>query len=206
MGGPRINDFVKDERDFLECLAFTGLHNDMVDFFSEHLDDVLKTFGLRLFPQKTLPLLSFLRTSDTSSEYRNRNCHFIHLTFQEYFAARYFVRQWKDQEGQLQFLTFDSKDTETKAGPAEFLRKHKYVARYDIFWRFVAGLLDRGDQAADFIRAIEEEPLDLLGPTHQRLVMHCLSEISGDLPTRVFLEERLAQWLSLNANLMEVRG
>ena len=23
--------------------------------------------------------------------------HFIHLTFQEYFAARYFVRQWKER-------------------------------------------------------------------------------------------------------------
>ncbi|KAH7113146.1 hypothetical protein B0J13DRAFT_574779 [Dactylonectria estremocensis] len=42
---------------------------------------------------------------------------------------------------------------------------------------------------------IEDEPLDLLGPTHQRLVMHCLSEVSDELPIRTNLEQRLSKWL-----------
>ncbi|OAA35576.1 Armadillo-like helical [Cordyceps fumosorosea ARSEF 2679] len=195
-GRRKIEGFVRDEMVFIESLAFTGLYNDVIDFTSEHLDSISDRFAPNLLPDKTLPSLSFLRTSDLSSEYRNQNYHFIHLTFQEYFAARYFVRQWKDPEGQLWSLTLSSMNTRTKASPpAEFLRKHKYTARYDIFWRFVAGLLDGSDQSPDFIATIEEEPLDLLGPTHQRLVMHCLSEISSDLPARKALEERLAQWL-----------
>ncbi|OAA36889.1 Armadillo-like helical [Cordyceps fumosorosea ARSEF 2679] len=42
---------------------------------------------------------------------------------------------------------------------------------------------------------MEEEPLEFLGPTHQRLVMHCLSELTRELPTRGALEQLLGQWL-----------
>lgn len=195
MGNDMLQKLVKDEVDFLECLAFSGLHNDIIDFSSDHLDEVLKFFDLEVFPQKILPNISFLRASDSSPSYANRNYHFIHLTFQEYFAARYFVRQW-GHTGELHLLPLGSKDRQAKAWhTAKFLQKHKYTARYDVFWRLVAGLLDTGGQAAKFMSAIEEGPLDLLGPTHQRLVMHCLSEISSKLPMREMLENRLRQWL-----------
>ncbi|PMB65161.1 Protein NLRC3 [Beauveria bassiana] len=193
-------DLVADEVYFLEGLAFTGLHNDVIDFNAKDRDVVSTEFRRQgMLLDKVLPHLSFVRTSDPSSAAKYRSYHFIHLTFQEYFAARYFVRQWKNQ-GQLQFLTLSSKGTGTTASaPADFLRKHKYTARYDIFWRFVAGLLDGNGQALEFINTVEEEPLDLLGPTHQRLVMHCLSEISSSLPMREMLEKRLAQWLLLES-------
>ncbi|PMB64413.1 Protein NLRC3 [Beauveria bassiana] len=172
-------DLVADEVYFLEGLAFTGLHNDVIDFNAKDRDVVSTEFRRQgMLLDKVLPHLSFVRTSDPSSAAKYRSYHFIHLTFQEYFAARYFVRQWKNQ-GQLQFLTLRT--------------------RYDIFWRFVAGLLDGVGQALDFINTVEGEPLDLLGPTHQRLVMHCLSEISSSLPMREMLEKRLAQWLLLES-------
>ncbi|KAM3526335.1 hypothetical protein MY4038_006891 [Beauveria bassiana] len=193
-------DLVADEVYFLEGLAFTGLHNDVIDFNAKDRDVVSTEFRRQgMLLDKVLPHLSFVRTSGPSSAAKYRSYHFIHLTFQEYFAARYFVRQWKNQ-GQLQFLTLRSKTTGiTASAPADFLRKHKYTARYDIFWRFVAGLLDGVGQALDFINTVEGEPLDLLGPTHQRLVMHCLSEISSSLPRREMLEKRLAQWLLLES-------
>ncbi|OQD68814.1 hypothetical protein PENDEC_c030G02246 [Penicillium decumbens] len=61
--GPlQIEEFVKDEVCFLENLAFTGLHNDIIEFES---GDISKCFTTsRLLPDKTLPELSFLRTSD----------------------------------------------------------------------------------------------------------------------------------------------
>ncbi|KAJ4146875.1 hypothetical protein LMH87_001434 [Akanthomyces muscarius] len=191
-----IEGRVTAEIALVECLAFNGLHNGVIDFAPVHRASVVQLYPLQdLSLDETLSRLSFLRTSDMAANIKHRNYHFIHLTFQEYFAARYFVRQWKEQGGQLQCLTFSNKDTETKAShPMDFLQRHKYTAHYDIFWRFVAGLLDGSGQAADFMSKIEEEPLDLLGPTHQRLVMHCLSEISS-LPTGPALEDRLAQWL-----------
>lgn len=184
--GAEIEGRVTAEIALVECLAFNGLHNDVIDFAPVHRAGVVRLYPLQdLSLDETLSRLSFLRTSDTAANIKHRNYHFIHLTFQEYSAAWYFVRQWKERGGQLQCLTFSNKDKETKASrPVEFLQKHVYTARYDIFWRFVAGLLDGSGQAADFINTIEEEPLDLLGPTHQRLVMHCLSDISSPFANR----------------------
>lgn len=117
----------------------------------------------------------------------------MHLTYQEYFAARYFVRQW--QVGEPLTCPVFSNGGCRKIGTNNFLRKHKYTARYDVFWRFVAGLLDAEGKGEEFFNAIEEKPRDLLGPTHQRLVMHCLSEAPTEMPLRSSLETSLKEWL-----------
>ncbi|KAH7010610.1 uncharacterized protein B0I36DRAFT_426095 [Microdochium trichocladiopsis] len=159
---------VEDEIYFLERLAFTGLHNDVIDFTSEHRGAIPN----KLLLDKTLPQLSFLRTSDPSPNVRDREYHFTHLTFQEYFAARCFVRHWKD-DSQLEYVFKKQSNTQSDSptDPAKFFRKQKYSARYDVFWRFVAGLLDaeKDNKTLQFFKMMEQEPLDLLGPTHQRL-------------------------------------
>ncbi|KAK3175390.1 hypothetical protein K4F52_010306, partial [Lecanicillium sp. MT-2017a] len=206
IGGPvrsarphEINRSVEAEIALLECLAFNGLHSDIIDFTQEHRDEVVESFPhkLDLLLDETLGRLSFMRTSDTSSKIEDRNYHFLHLTFQEYFAARYFVQQWKDKK-RLKYVFKGEKNTQSYPPTAitDFLRRYKYSAHYDVFWRFVAGpLAAEGEkEVVDFFDAIEEEPLDLLGPTHQRLVMHCLSEVTW-LPIRSSLEAILAQWL-----------
>ncbi|KFG83770.1 hypothetical protein MANI_116461 [Metarhizium anisopliae] len=203
-----IENFIGNELCFLECLAFTGLYHDEIHFTRQQLGCISVELGGKLMLDKTLPSLSFLRTPGLSADPADQSYHFLHLTFQEYFAARYFVRKWKESKGPLQVFSLDTENT-TQILPAVFLRKNKYTARYDIFWRFVAGLLDADDQAQQFIDMVEEEPLDLLGPTHQRLIINCMSEISSDLQgcpthntsmvdlrgTRKRLEERLGNWL-----------
>ncbi|CAI4211604.1 unnamed protein product [Parascedosporium putredinis] len=93
--------------------------------------------------------------------------------------------------------------------PHDFLQRHKYNSRYDIFWRFVSGLLYLGLEKdyLSFFKALEQEPVDLLGPSHQRLIMHCLNEAGqrtgqrGEVSKlRAKLEERLLQWLYLECN------
>jgi NACHT/LRR/PYD domain-containing protein 3 len=190
-----------DEINFLEAMAFTGMYTDTVEFTQDHQDKVLD----RVL-ETTLPLfddglsqLSFLRTSNPSSRIEDRRYHFLHLTYQEYFAARYFVRQW-NCEARLSCCRW-SKRSE-KISPCDFIQEYKYDLRYDIMWRFVAGLLDIEDglEVTRFFQAIEKEPRDLLGPAHQRLVMHCLSEVvrTAESPFSAFrmrLENDLSRWV-----------
>ncbi|KKP06021.1 peptidase C14 [Trichoderma harzianum] len=196
-----VEQFVQDEVLFLESLAFTGIFNEVIEFERKHLNRASKPIPEFLL-NKTVPFLSFLRSSNPSSDNRNKSYHFIHLTFQEYFAARYFVRQWVAGES-LNCLKVYSRGAKDETEPIKFLQRYKYTARYDILWRFVAGLLDAGKgelpfyppKIEEFFERIEEEPLDLLGPTHQRLVMHCLSEVSSSLSIRTNLEKQLSKWL-----------
>ncbi|KAI9771053.1 MAG: hypothetical protein M1839_002950 [Geoglossum umbratile] len=168
-----IEDFVGGEIYLLEGLAFTGLFNDIIDFDSKHRNAICEQFkltGRKFLLDKTL-----------------------------YFVARYFVRKWKARQP-LKYLVLKGRkneNTDPPIDPVEFLRKHKYTAHYDVVWRFAAGLLDAEgeEETLRFFRTIEEEPLDLLGPTHQRLVMHCLSEVSTKMPLRKKLEEKLLQWM-----------
>ncbi|KAK7430467.1 hypothetical protein QQZ08_002986 [Neonectria magnoliae] len=185
----------------LEGLAFTGLHNDIIDFTSQHQRVIPDQFKHRhILFNRTLQHLSFLRTSEGQGD---PSYHFIHLTFQEYFAARYFVQHWTSGE-QLLVLKLGSRpkrSSPTKINAEEFLREEKYNARYDIFWRFVTGLLHANhdeEQLCRFFQTVEEQPRDLLGPVHQRLVMHCLSEVVPSQRTPGFitrLQEHLRQWL-----------
>lgn len=193
-----------DEIYLLEGLGFTGLWNDVIEFTAEHRQYIYTEFKRGAFlPAQTLPKLSFLRTSDHAKDI-NGSYHFIHLTFQEYFAAKYFVRQWKRDE-ELYLLALDSDDGPKKILPAQFLREHKYSTRYNIFWRLVAGLLGFRDigmtgqtpaeRVTAFFKVLEQEPIDLLGPAHQRLIIHCLSEITTTFPGQMAFQKRLAQWL-----------
>jgi hypothetical protein len=201
-----------DEISFLECLAFAGLHSNIIDFGAEHRNAIADRFVPGLLLDQTLPCLSFLRRSSPSAD----DYHFLHLTYQEYFAARYFIRQWTSRQD-LEWLELKTQETRrgrpvySQDNAVSYVQEHKYNARYNVFWRFVAGLLDaeEGNETLHFFQRIEDEPRDLLGPVHQRLVMHCLSEIAPSQQTLEFsglqehLEGQLKQWLFVEIGLIE---
>lgn len=190
-----VTGLISDERQFLELLAFSGLDANKIVFSSVDWEHIASRLNCREFlPSRQLLQISFLRTTNRNRE--SGPCHFIHLTFQEYFAARYFVRKWTAPDAQLELLGRGRANT-MLVNPKEYIRKHKYTRRYLIFWRFVAGLLDQEYQASlvGFIHTIEQEPLDLLGHAHHELLMYCLSDISDASEMRRRLEYRLTQWL-----------
>ncbi|KAI0857388.1 armadillo-type protein [Xylaria cubensis] len=204
-----IETYVHDELYFLERLAFTGMVNDAISFTISDLRGIPSDENSQFLFDKTLPRLSFLRTSNSS--FKDPTYHFLHLTFQEYFAARYFVRRWKAGDP---FLLKNKPSN--KVSMRTFLGVHKYESRYDIFWRFVAGLLSLEDEGEDknedkgvgrFFDLIEDEPLDLIGFVHQRLIMHCLSEVPLEkkdfFAKRKNLENQLGRWLVFECKLME---
>jgi hypothetical protein len=73
---PDIENVIQDEIYFLEGLAFIGLHHDVIDLDSEHRNAISKQSKpprTKFSLDKTLVRLSFLRTSDPSSDDRNQN-------------------------------------------------------------------------------------------------------------------------------------
>lgn len=206
-----IEKIMKGEIALLENLAFHGMCEGLTIFDEFFLDRILKELQEEFQPQKgldyTLQRLSFLRSPEVSPGQARRNYYFLHLTHQEYFAARHLKRQWV--EGNAKGVD-----------AIGFFRGHKYSERFDIVWRFLSGLLGSYDdesysrsgfktkyeygpkglepnQLERYFKEIRQEPLDMLGPIHQRLVMRCLCEVptSRSLPARENLEKQLENWL-----------
>ncbi|KAI0099572.1 armadillo-type protein [Hypoxylon sp. NC0597] len=196
------------ENELLERLAISGMCNNLVEFQPEHQNAVCKLVPLPESGRSLhdrLRLLSFLRSSNSPADTSSRSYHFLHLTFQEFFAAQYFVRQWRSG-GDLVYL--DLKSNRLEVSPVNFLNQHKYNPRYDIVWRFAVGLLDPEREVPRFFEQLEERKLsqfDYLGPTHQRLVMHCLSETKSStyIESQPELVKNLSQWLLFECELRQ---
>ncbi|KAK7581737.1 hypothetical protein V3481_013818 [Fusarium oxysporum f. sp. vasinfectum] len=107
-----VEELIENERRLIEQLAFTGLCNNIVEFQDKHVNIICRYISIHsTLVDKTLPKLSFLRTSDSSVGKPSRTYHFLHLTLQEYFAARYFVRIWlQNNKADLVCINFDQNE------------------------------------------------------------------------------------------------
>ena len=186
-----INKVLKIELKLVKELAFQGLINAITEFNPKHQDRIgsfLAHNGV-LLPTPYRPMLertSFLRCSDL--EQSQRNYHFIHLTFQEFFAAKHFAEHWQKRTSFV-CLQLTTPGTRQEVNPFDFLRKEKYNPQYNIFWRFVTGLIQMQSEEQNqlghnhndiiaFFDLLHDKPIDLLRAGQYLLAMHCLSELT----------------------------
>ncbi|KAI1110852.1 hypothetical protein F5Y14DRAFT_465111 [Nemania sp. NC0429] len=160
----RIERVVRAESNLIGEISIIMMESAQVELSEEVISETIQRLEmagieLPLSLEQNIPKLSFIRLEHRS---QRRQISFIHLTFQEFFAA-----QWLSEH-----------PTQLK----EYVQKYKYNHRFENVWRFVAGLFqinanDEGKQLNSFFNILEEEPRDLLGPAHQRLIMRCLNEV-----------------------------
>ncbi|EED24427.1 hypothetical protein TSTA_077880 [Talaromyces stipitatus ATCC 10500] len=212
MSAAEIHGLMAEEINLLEGLAFQGIYNGLIEFNKStrsHIHKFLKDNG-NAIPQahnSVLRSLSFLRSSNEGAEEDKQGFHFIHLTYQEYFAACYFVKHWfKGTE--IPCIKLQNRNVVDTCGffPSTILDRQKYSIRYNMIWRYVAGLLHtrssgKPQPLIKFFEQLDAETQDLLGPTHQRLIGQCLSELPmATLPSefsifRAKIERKLSWWL-----------
>ncbi|KAF9948251.1 hypothetical protein BGZ72_009803 [Mortierella alpina] len=206
-----IDELMAMEMQHLGYLAFRGLTNyhqiefDKTSLLCAFRD--LKNYSTRgnngYYPSQLLEMMkqtSFLHTADadldTSTSDSRQAWYFLHLTFQDYFAATWValhLQQPISAEMEEYFAATTSAHQLQQPLPAgimtmeqakNFVQEHKYNPRYEIMWWMVAGLLE-GEALKDFFDILLGAPRDLTGGRHQQILASCLNEARARLDTTV---------------------
>ncbi|KAF9975373.1 hypothetical protein BGZ75_000557, partial [Mortierella antarctica] len=224
-----IDEFMATEMQHLGYLAFKGLMKDhQIEFDGKALLDASRdlekyrtTLNNRHLPTRLVEMMkgtSFLHTADAdldasedasvSKKASQQAWYFLHLTFQEYFAATWIAQHLQQPIPtgmQEYFAATKSAHHPRQPLPAgmmtveqakAFVQEHKYNPRYEIMWWMVAGLLE-GEALKDFFDLLQGTPRDLIGGRHQQILASCLNEARARLNATVAteLDEELMKWL-----------
>ncbi|MCX8565680.1 MAG: HEAT repeat [Glomeribacter sp. 1016415] len=212
-----LEELMAPEVNYLSYLAFKGLEAGKIEFSLNDLSQrrkELNNIGASLPLPFTYGLkkTSYLHTADAERPEAERHYHFLHLTFQEFFAAKHLVQHFQTYS-ETTGLSASSKIAPTHSGLMLslkeleiFMAQQKYNPRYEIVWWMVAGLL-KGAALEHFFTLLEATPRDLIGGRHQQIMMGCLNEARSQLsPTKINqLEAELVQWLRFELKPNEVK-
>jgi hypothetical protein len=193
----------KSEVTCLERLAFSGIQTGYVNLSLDIQEKAVATVRNEMEKENAqgTPLshlfnrvleLGFLRTvgEDTEEEIE-REHYFVHLTFQEFFAARFLAHCLQNN---------NARDCQQAMS---FISENKYNPRYQIVLIFTAGLLgadNTSEPSSAFIRfwnTLLAPPLDLCGIGHIRLVTLCLEETHPEqlISHRLKLLQEIQAWI-----------
>ncbi|CAO3568740.1 unnamed protein product [Mortierella alpina] len=202
-----INKLMATELLHLEYLAFKGLKNhhqiefnedDLQDAFEDLEDDKIQLCSPQLVD--VVKQMSFLHSADAGFDSKDfeypQTWHFLHLTFQEYFAAAWVARHLQVEEPQSIKKPQPVTGMMTREQTASFIQKHKYNPQFEIVWWMVAGLL-QGEALRGFFELMQGAPRDLIGSRHQQVLAACLHEARAHLnPAFVAtMDTELREWL-----------
>ncbi|KAF9345483.1 hypothetical protein BGX26_003073, partial [Mortierella sp. AD094] len=210
----QIDELMAIEIEYFGYLAFKGMKNNhQIEFDESALLDAIEDLDRyrENANQSQLPLrllddlkqTSFLHTADaevdSDKDGSQHAWYFLHLTFQEYFAATWLARHLRNKQATpTPIVVIEMTDERT----AEFIQEQKYNPRYEIVWWMVAGLLE-GERLEDFFDLLQGAPCDLIGGRHQLLLAGCLKEARHRLKNGTVkqLEDELMQWLHFDRSL-----
>ncbi len=196
-----LEELMAAEIDYLGYLAFKGLEGGKIEFSRQELGQRRQELNENAQPGKEFPLrfttdlkkTSYLHTADAKRSEAERHYHFLHLTFQEFFAAKFLVKQLKayakvERASVLSPVVQKGLGAIPSWGELEaFIATHKYNPRYEIVWWMVSGLL-KNTALENFFNILDQVPQDLIGGRHQQVMMGCLNEARSQLNQAKILE------------------
>ena len=181
-----IDHHCQKELAFLESLAFNAMENNTILIQPKLLEKACNE--AKIYSQQRPHILnigilkSFRKQGIGNQIEMNKVHYFVHLSFQEYFAARYLIHLLKGSR--------------TKRA-IKFIKYQKYNRRYTLLFSFVAGLLSDRDQKHWqnlFWNTILKEPLDLVGVRHMQVVISCIQETVDQFP--LAHRSKLLEWIA----------
>ncbi|CAM4811676.1 unnamed protein product [Rotaria magnacalcarata] len=177
------------ELTFLESLAYEAIVDNTILIRKESLQKVMTTAECSLQKIPNLLNIGILKSFDSGLMCKpietEEQHYFVHMSFQEHFAARYLVFGLQSSAYQKCI---------------EFIKAYKYNPRFTLTLIFVSGLLIRTGNETHintFWTTILEEPRDLIGLRHLQLLVSCMdeSECSQLIREKYSVLQFITNWL-----------
>ena len=142
----------------------------------------------------------FIRPNNYKGKYdQASDYYFSHLTFRDYFAARYICAclrkklssESEDYEFQHEWMPQKNDSNNQNDSIEDFIKKNKFNDKFEIIWWFVAGILTHDDDKktwTHFINLLITTPKDLLKIKTVTLLIRCMDESQEYLKTLAWEE------------------
>ena len=177
------------ELEFLETLAFIAMVNNTVLIRKELLQKAMKEVQCSLRTNPRILNMGILKSYDsgaTGNRFESDKHHyFVHLSFQEYFAARYVCKALKDPADQTVI---------------KLIQNQKYDRHFTLMLTFASGLLTNANDDATLNRfwgLVHNNCRNLIGFRHLQLLVPCIDEgcCSDSIETKNQIVHYITDWL-----------
>ena len=188
-----VHKLCRTELQFLEHLAFKAMENNEILLSPALLEETENEMEQSLADHPQLLNIGILKSYDiqpTGNRVEtNKQHYFVHLSFQEHFAARHLVRTLQCSNNKKAL---------------DFIHNHKYNQRFALVFVFASGLLTQPKYKSAmhaFWATIQEEPLDLVGLRHIKLITECIDEIISQTVFKdsSYYLKKISKWLGICA-------
>lgn len=152
MSRDNVEDLCQPLLQLLENMAFLSLqHSSSIIIENKFIKQASETLSSRRMIWEDLKESGLVKGVDSEKSDVDKDYYFIHLTFQDFFAAQYIIKQSVTKEKEAFHKRIVS-----------LLAEHKYSSSYKMFWQFIAGLLaqqNRADLLGEYFNTLNDHKI-----------------------------------------------